>query len=168
MSRTPAVGQDAPAPDTETLRRRANVSEADRVAAQRLLATLGRLGSAIDQALRSRVDPEIVENHDVLVIATLDIQGPLRPSQVREITGMSSSGVTKLLDRLERLDLITREFGAVPGDRRGATVSLTPTGRDVAGRLAEGLRSQMDVVRWALRELGSITDGGDRTALDTR
>lgn len=145
----PAVGSDHGAPSGS--------SAADRLLAQQLLAILGRLGATIHAALVARVDPAIVENVDVLVLATLDVEGSLRPTRIRQLTGMSSSGVTTLLDRLERHGLVVREIGAVPGDRRGTRVVLTPEGRRVAAALADGLVSRMGAVRAALAELRSVT-----------
>lgn len=126
--------------------------------AQRLLAVLGRLGASVHEALVTRVGPGIVGNVDVLVLATLDVEGKLRPTQIRDLTGMSSSGVTKLLDRLERQGLVTREFGTVRGDKRGSRVILTPEGRVVADQMADVLVSRMDVVREAIAELRSLVE----------
>jgi DNA-binding MarR family transcriptional regulator len=133
--------------------------DADRVRAQRLLAVLGRLGASVHEALAERVDPGIVKNLDILVLVTLDVEGRLRPSDIRKLTGLSSSGVTKLLDRLEQLGLVTRDFGTVRGDKRGSHVTLTPEGRVVAGQLADGLASQMDSVRTAVTELQRLVEG---------
>ena len=133
--------------------------DADRVRAQRLLAILGRLGASVHEALAGRVDPGIVKNLDILVLVTLDVEGRLRPSNIRKLTGLSSSGVTKLLDRLEQLGLVARDFGTVRGDKRGSHVTLTPEGRVVAGQLADGLTSQMDSVRGAVLELQRLVEG---------
>jgi DNA-binding MarR family transcriptional regulator len=133
--------------------------EVDRVLAQRLLATLGRLGASVHEALVARVDSSIVKNVDILVLATLDVEGTLRPTKIRELTGLSSSGVTKLLDRLEQQGLVTRDFGSVRGDKRGSHVMLTTEGRAVAGQLADGLVSQMDQVRKAVTELQRLVKG---------
>ncbi len=49
-------------------RAESGVPEADRLLAQRLLATLGRLGTSVHEALVARVDQVIVENMDILVL----------------------------------------------------------------------------------------------------
>jgi len=123
------------------------------------LATLGRLGASITETLAERVDPGILKNLDVLVLVTLDVEGRLRPSNIQRLTGLSSSGVTKLLDRLEQQGLVTRDFGTVRGDKRGSHVMLTPAGRGVADQLADGVASQMDSVRKAVNELRSLVEG---------
>lgn len=123
----------------------------DRIVLQRVLALLARLGAHVHGAFISRVDPELVGNAEVLVIATLDVQGESRPSEIAELTGISPSGVTKLIDRLENHGLVER--GSVPGDRRGTRIVLTAQGDEVAGQLAAGLASQVDLVREVIAEL---------------
>jgi DNA-binding MarR family transcriptional regulator len=137
----------------------AGTLDADRVRAQRLLAVLTRLGFSITEALAEQVDRSILNNLDVLVLVTLDVDGRLRPSNIRQITGLSSSGVTKLLDRLEQEGLVTRDFGTVRGDKRGSHITLTPEGRAVSGQIADGVASQMDSFRAAVTELQRLVEG---------
>jgi len=133
--------------------------DAHRVQAQRLLAVLTRLGFSITEALAEEVDRSILNNLDVLVLVTLDVEGRLRPSEIQSLTGLSSSGVTKLLDRLEQEGLVTRDFGTVRGDKRGSHITLTPEGRAVSGQIADGVVSQMDSFRAAVTELQRLVDG---------
>jgi DNA-binding MarR family transcriptional regulator len=128
----------------------------ERRRAQQLLLIFGRLGAAVTEALHARVDPRFTTNVEVVVITSLDLLGPQRPSDIIELTGMSSGGVTKVLDRLEGNDLIVREYGAVQGDRRGIRLVLTAEGRRVAGELAAGLEDRMDALRLAIEELRAV------------
>lgn len=48
---------------------------------------------------------------------------------------VTSGAVTKRVDRLERVGLLTR--GPDPGDRRGVLVSLTPEGLELANQAVE-------------------------------
>lgn len=144
----PTEAGDAAAPGTP-----------DRQRAQRLLLILARLGAAVTEALHSRVDATLATNVEVLVITSLDLLGPQRPADVLALTGMSSGGVTKVLDRLESHGLIVREFGGVEGDRRGIRLVLTSQGHAVAGLLADGLASRMDAVREAIDELRDTASG---------
>jgi DNA-binding MarR family transcriptional regulator len=137
----------------------AGTLETDQVRAQRLLAVLTRLGFSITEALAEQVDRSILNNLDVLVLVTLDVDGRLRPSDIRRITGLSSSGVTKLLDRLEQEGLVTRDFGTVRGDKRGSHITLTPEGRAVSRQIADGVVSQMDSFRAAVTELQRLVEG---------
>jgi DNA-binding MarR family transcriptional regulator len=153
MTRTQGTAEPKARPGTVG---QSTAADAERLRAQRLLAVLGRLGASVREALVARVDPSVVGNVDVLVLVTLDIEGALRPTEVAALTGMSSSGVTKLLDRLEGRGHIERQLGAVPGDRRATRVVLTTEGRRVARELAAGLDSRMDLVRESIAELRSI------------
>jgi hypothetical protein len=38
---------------------------------------------------------------------------------LQELTGLSSGGVSKLLDRMEGAGVVKRAYGGVPGDNRG-------------------------------------------------
>ncbi|MCG5212137.1 MarR family transcriptional regulator [Streptosporangium sp. KLBMP 9127] len=52
--------------------------------------------------------------------------GPTQPARLAEISVMSRSAVTNVVNTLERDGLVER--GPVPGDRRGVTVALTDEG----------------------------------------
>ncbi len=110
----------------------------------------------MSEALHARVDPRFTTNVEVMVITSLDLLGPQRPTDVIELTGMTSGGVTKVLDRLENSGLIVREYGRVKGDRRGTRLVLTAEGQRVAGELAAGLQDRMDALRRAIEELRAI------------
>ena len=70
---------------------------------------------------------------------------PGRPvSWLGGVLGLSSSGITRLLDRLVAEGLVTRTAG---GDGRSRTVDLTPRGRERARRLtASRGRSMSDAL----------------------
>ncbi|KIA63342.1 MarR family winged helix-turn-helix transcriptional regulator [Nocardia vulneris] len=68
----------------------------------------------------------------------------LRMSDLATQAALSTSGVTRLVDRLARAGLVERELD--PGDRRSAYAVLTAAG---AQRLAEVLPDYLDAVdRW--------------------
>jgi DNA-binding MarR family transcriptional regulator len=46
---------------------------------------------------------------DMLCIGILSVSGPITPSQLATLIGLSTGSVTGLVDRLERLDLVRRE-----------------------------------------------------------
>jgi DNA-binding MarR family transcriptional regulator len=135
------------------------VSASDRLMVQQVLALLARFGAQVHETFISRVDPAIVANPEILVITTLDVEGELRPSEIVELTGVSSSGATKLIDRLEGHGIVVRQVGTVPEDRRATRVVLTPEGQRAARQLAAGLASQMELVRALIAELQEVTDG---------
>lgn len=135
----------------------AKLTQADLIRAKRTLLVLGALGNTISDALDDRVGPALSNNVDVMVVTSLDIDGPQRPADIAALTGMSSGGVTKLLDRLEQQGLLAREHGRIGGDRRAIRISLTPTGKDVADRMAASMASRMSVLREALAEIVALT-----------
>ena len=89
----------------------------DRERAEEMLIIFGRLGRAVHDAITDRVGSDLAGNPDVFVICSLHLRGPLRPSDIVDGIGMTSGGVTKLIDRLEQNGYIRREFGAVASDR---------------------------------------------------
>jgi DNA-binding MarR family transcriptional regulator len=67
---------------------------------------------------------------DFDVLATIrrrQDKGGLNPGQVLESVLITSGGLTKRIDRLEKAGLIERHPD--PGDRRGTLLRLTPAGR---------------------------------------
>ncbi|MFG2003759.1 MarR family winged helix-turn-helix transcriptional regulator [Spirillospora sp. NPDC048911] len=68
----------------------------------------------------------------------------LRMSDLAAQTALSTSGVTRLVDRLQRGGLVRRE--SFPGDRRATYAALTPEG---AERLEQVLPGYLDTIeRW--------------------
>jgi DNA-binding MarR family transcriptional regulator len=130
-----------------------------RLQAQQLLLLFAQLGALITTALQERVERGLVSNVEVLVITELDLRGPMRPADIQALTGMTSGGVTKLLDRLEAAGVISRAYGQVQGDRRGVRVELTDKGGAVASLLVAGLLSQLDTIRGAVAEIQAVVGG---------
>jgi DNA-binding MarR family transcriptional regulator len=122
------------------------VAAQDHEQAERFLLLMGDMGRRISEAMAGAVDdPSIVDNVSVLVLTALDLHGPLRPGRLSTITGMSSAGMTGVLDRLESRGLLRRS-GGVAGDRRGVNVQLTPAGRRTIRKMARAAAGAMDEV----------------------
>lgn len=68
-------------------------------------------------------------------------EGPLRVGALADRLGLAESSATRMVDRFEEQGLISRSV--LPADRRSVAVELTPSGRDVAGRIADGRRSYL-------------------------
>lgn len=81
-------------------------------------------------------------------------------SELGAAVGSRPATLTGILDRLERRGLISR--GTRPGDRRAVLITLTPDGRDAAGRVRRTLR---EVERRALAGLAADTIDGARAVL---
>ena len=70
--------------------------------------------------------------------------GSLRMNDLAAQTSLTTSGITRLVDRLERSGLVRRV--ACPSDRRGLLAELTPAGWQ---RLGEALPGHLDLIdRW--------------------
>jgi MarR family transcriptional regulator, organic hydroperoxide resistance regulator len=61
---------------------------------------------------------------DLQCVNILDLLGPLRPGELAEMTGLTTGGVTVVLDRLEKARYIRREPN--PNDRRSVFVHVVP------------------------------------------
>ncbi|MBC6450360.1 MarR family winged helix-turn-helix transcriptional regulator [Actinokineospora xionganensis] len=66
--------------------------------------------------------------YDVLVQLAEAPDRKLRMAELADAVLLSRSGVTRLVDRLERVGLVSRE--RVAGDGRGVVATLTPEGLD--------------------------------------
>ncbi len=126
--------------------------------AQEVLLVLGYLGRAITDAMTQRIPPDLADNAEVLVVTHLDVHGASRPGEMIAVTGMTSGGMTKLLNRLEQGGYITREFGSVPGDRRATLLSLTSKGRHLAADYADAILTVDDDVQRAVSRLYKTKD----------
>jgi DNA-binding MarR family transcriptional regulator len=129
------------------------------VGALQLMLEVGAYGAAISQSIAARVgDAELARNIPVLVIADLYIHGSRRPVEIQRSTGLSSGGVTKLLDRLETLSVITRTHGQEPTDRRAIVVRLSGDGVRVANLMAQGFLDHLQATRGMMRRLADEAD----------
>lgn len=112
------------------------------VAMQRLLMAFEQLATARRRELGISMNEEVV----LLLLA----QGMNAPSEVSRAVGMTTAGMTNMLDRLEASGLVRREQHAV--DRRRVLLTLTK----------KGFRMQL-LLEEACRELGSIAgEHGER------
>jgi DNA-binding MarR family transcriptional regulator len=105
------------------------------------IGVVGRV-SRLARELEARLEPVYREHglepgwHDVL--ATLRRSGPpfrLRASEFSGALMLTSSGITKRLDRLEQAGLIKRDPD--PHDRRGVLITLTPAGIELIDNVTE-------------------------------
>ena len=124
--------------------------------------------------LTRELDVELVSSHglpltsyEVLLFLADSPEGRLRMSELADSVLLSRSGLTRLVDRLERQDLLRRE--SCPSDRRGSYAAITQRGRALFDRARvthlDGVRRRFlshlseDELR-ALGELWRRTTGG--------
>ena len=100
-------------------------------------------------AVTKQLDAEMLSAHDISlssyeVLLHLDAAdgGQLRMSDLADLAVLSRSGLTRLIDRLAREELLVRE--SCPSDARGAFARLTQAGRE---RLSEARATHIEGVR---------------------
>jgi DNA-binding MarR family transcriptional regulator len=108
------------------------------VAALGLYGRLFRIAHLSDDALAKGLSPHGLQPGWFDLLAALRRAGApyeLNPTRLMRATLLSSSGMTKRLDRIEAAGLIERRPD--PHDRRGTLVCLTRRGRNVIDRAVE-------------------------------
>jgi DNA-binding MarR family transcriptional regulator len=96
------------------------------------------------------VEPKLQE-HSGISLVFIDVLGrladspggSLRMQELQDRSLFTRSGMTRLVDRIEAAGLVRRE--AVPGDRRGVSVAITPAGARIYSDAIE--RHMADLVR---------------------
>jgi DNA-binding MarR family transcriptional regulator len=139
--------------------------------------TLGELGRVV-QDYQSAVDDTDRETARILKVNRTDLRclelllnsDGLSPRELGRRLGLTTGSVTAMLDRLERMDLLTRSPHAA--DRRKSVVSITEHGAGrcyglVAPLVAEGnavLAKEFDVeqLRLVMRGLRTLTEVQNR------
>ena len=100
-----------------------------------LRSTLSRLHELLAQEMEDEVGMPFERYSILLMLAQAD-NGALRPSELADALPITPSGVTRLIDRLEREGVVERQACATDG--RGTVVALTADGTEVfrrAGRV---------------------------------
>jgi DNA-binding MarR family transcriptional regulator len=96
---------------------------------------------------------------DFDVLATLRRTGGAGPVNVRDLQRammLSSSGITKRLDRLERARLLARRSD--PTDRRGVLIALTESGTEIIDAAIPAVsQAEAEIVR------GAVSNERDRS-----
>jgi DNA-binding HxlR family transcriptional regulator len=135
------------------------MAELSNAAVERLLLLLSGYGRVVRSAVGSVApDPELGSNASLVVLCTLDLDGPRRPGVLQELTGLSSGGVSKLLDRMEATGVVKRAYGGVPGDNRGVLVSITRRGRNVLGRFNGAVAARLPEPRTLVKEISAALE----------
>ncbi len=113
-------------------------------------------------AMSRELDAELAAAHglplssyEVLLFLAGSPGGTMRMAELADSVLLSRSGLTRLVDRLERDELVRRE--ACPGDARGLNAVITEAGR---ARFTEARRTHLAGVR--RRYLDRLTDEEQR------
>jgi DNA-binding MarR family transcriptional regulator len=102
------------------------------------LSELREFSIGLTETVELAQGDRLSSNAEVLILITLQLDGPTRPRTLAAAAGLSTGGMTNLLDRLVRAGLV-RRGGPVDGDRRGVLVELTPDGVALVGRTARAV-----------------------------
>jgi DNA-binding MarR family transcriptional regulator len=113
-----------------------------------LIGRLHRLGDVLNLELRKVFAEAGLGDGDFDVLVTLRRNGApyeLTPGELGESTMVTSSAVTKRIDRLERAGLVSRTVS--PDDARSRRIRLTDAGFDLVERLmAEHVANEQRLV----------------------
>ena len=93
-----------------------------------LLRTYARLTKALDAELEAAHGLPLTSYEVLMFVADAD-EGRMRMNDLARTILLSRSGLTRLVDRLERDGLLCRT--SCPSDARGAFACITPKGREL-------------------------------------
>jgi DNA-binding MarR family transcriptional regulator len=79
---------------------------------------------------------------DMQCVNLLDLLGPVTPGRLAECTGLTTGGVTVMLDRLEKAGVVKREPN--PNDRRSVLVRVNPKKLKRINALYGGINEQIE------------------------
>jgi MarR family transcriptional repressor of emrRAB len=118
---------------------------------EHLTNVVAALCLAIDDAVRVSVD--VAAGHGsaapAALVALHEFLGGASMDQLRQATGLSSSGAVRLVDRLEVAGYVERGPGA---DARSVALDLTPSGRKASERVQV---ARAEAVQRALADLNT-------------
>ena len=77
---------------------------------------------------------------EITTLMLVSASAPATPSTLSDALSLTSGTITSLIDRLEVRQLVHRE--PHPGDRRSILLTVTPAGRDIAGRFVQAFDEQ--------------------------
>ncbi len=112
-----------------------------------LFTRLARVGLLVDAFQHRCLDAFGLLFVDYSVLRLLQLSGSpyrLSPTELSKILVRSSGGMTQILDRLERADLVAR--AADPTDRRKVIVGLTAAGLRTAERANERYAAEREAL----------------------
>jgi MarR family 2-MHQ and catechol resistance regulon transcriptional repressor len=122
------------------------VDESEAIFTDPRITAVGLLTEAFT-GLTAKFVPQLAEHSlamaefEVLLRLSRSPGGALRMSDLAAQTSLTTSGITRLVDRLERTGLLCRQ--ACPSDRRGLLAVLTDAGRQ---RIAETLPGHIALI----------------------
>ena len=74
-----------------------------------------------------------------VALISLASHSELRPSQLMDTLGLTSGGVTYLVDQLAAAGFVRRRYGDLDSDRRAVTITITPSGLTAVSGVYQGI-----------------------------
>src|SRR5215210_6074074 len=109
------------------------MGEREQAVALKLFVVLARAYNAVQRHAEAEMDRHGMTPGEFAIMEVLHHKGPLLLGEVQRKILASSGGVTYLVDRLEREELVERR--ACPTDRRARYAALTAKGEGLIGRI---------------------------------
>jgi MarR family transcriptional regulator, organic hydroperoxide resistance regulator len=81
---------------------------------------------------------------DMQCMNLLDLLGPVTPGKLADCTGLTTGGVTVMLDRLEKAGFVKREPN--PNDRRSVLIRANPRKLQKINALYAGINKQLEAL----------------------
>jgi DNA-binding MarR family transcriptional regulator len=133
--------------------------------AHRLPALLGEVRRFIANAVlfnQHLADRLHINATDYQVLNLLDLRGSATPGALAQLTGLTTGGVTVVLDRLENAGFVRRERN--PHDRRSVIIRTVPAKMREVSQLYKPIIAAMKQVvsAYDAREISTIVDFFER------
>lgn len=134
------------------------IDDASRRRVQEMLVLIVRMSRLFDGPFQRAGLAEVSSNRSVQVLMRLHSAGPVRPRDLQAPTGLTSGGLSKLLDRLVTLGVVERFARGGAGDGRSVLVRLTRSGHAAVRRMTNALVDAHDDCRPLAKELEQLAE----------
>jgi DNA-binding MarR family transcriptional regulator len=125
----------------------ASIDDATRRRIQEMLLTVCRISHILDDGFQRAGLTELASNRTVQVLVQLRRHGAQRPRDLQGATGLTSGGLTKLIDRLEAAGVVERHDRGGRGDGRAVLVRLNRAGHAAARKINDVVADAHDDCR---------------------
>ncbi|MEN9647180.1 MAG: hypothetical protein RL238_3849 [Actinomycetota bacterium] len=132
---------------------RAALTAEQRMQLAQAMVLVRRMSQVLNDGIDRAGLSEVRGNAEIRVCLALYRGGALRPRDLQDAAGLTSGGLTKLLDRLQAAELVRRSDRGSATDGRAVEVRLTNAGRRTVTRLIDVIDAGHDDVRPFAKEI---------------